>query len=101
SDALSVSLADVLPAQLQGAKFCEGVACDPSTGSSWSSPYGLDVIAAGGSKTVRIVAKVDPSTLVASISNTATVSTSTNELNTANNSSHEATTVHRPGADSS
>ena len=84
ASAAAVSLTDVLPVALTGAKFCTGAACDPSTGAAWTSPQGLGTIAAGGSVTVKIQGTV---TGCADLSNTATVSTSTPETNTGNNSS--------------
>ena len=84
ASAAAVSLTDVLPAALTGAKFCTGPACDPSTGAAWTSPQSLGAIVAGGSVTVKIQGTV---TGCSNLSNTATVSTTTTESNTANNSS--------------
>ncbi len=59
SDAAGVSLSDTLPVELTGETFCEGAACDPSAGGAWTGSTSLGTIAAGGSKTVKIRAKVE------------------------------------------
>jgi uncharacterized repeat protein (TIGR01451 family) len=98
SDAQSVSLADILPAGLSGATYCTGAACDPATGSAWSSPLSLGTLPAGQSTTVKVRAQVDPATAAGTITNTATVSGSTTDPDTSNNSATATTTV-APSAD--
>src|SRR5439155_1415380 len=55
----------------------------------------LNTIAAGSSKTVRIVGTVDPSTTSTSISNTASVSSSLDDPDSSNNSASTSTVVNR------
>ena len=96
ASAAAVSLTDVLPAALTGAKFCTGPAGVVDR-RGLTSPQSLGAIVAGGSVTVT-----DPGTVTgcSNLSNTATVSTTTTESNTANNSSGAIpTTVACPTID--
>ncbi len=95
SDAQAVSLADSLPAELQNATYCTGAACDPSSGSAWSSPLSLGSLAAGGSLTVVIEAQVKANTSagVERISNTASVGSGTDDDDASNDSATATTDV--------
>jgi uncharacterized repeat protein (TIGR01451 family) len=89
SDALGVSVADTLPA---GTTFVSA-----SNGGAFASgvvTWNLGTIAAGSAPVTRtLVVLVNPST-TSSLSNTATVSSSTSDPNPANNSATEATAVN-------
>jgi uncharacterized repeat protein (TIGR01451 family) len=94
ADADSVSLVDVLPVELTGATYCTGSGCDPTGGGAWSSPLDLGTLAAGETVIVRIGASVpadttDGTTLV----NTATVSSTTTEIDPSDDSATISTTV--------
>jgi uncharacterized repeat protein (TIGR01451 family) len=97
SDAQSVNLSDALPAGLSNAKYCvdSASACDPSTGTNWSSPLSLSTIAAKSSKTVRIQATVGASAYP-SITNTASVTSATADPTTPNSASAITTVNKRP-----
>src|SRR5439155_13751784 len=92
SDAQSVSLSDALDSHLTGAKYCLGSGCTPS--STWTGSVSLGTLAAGASAIVIIQASVDPSTPSGyDIHNQASVSSSTTDPNTANNTASADTTV--------
>ncbi len=94
SDALSVTLTDVLDASLIGATYCvdSGSGCGPS--SAWTGSVNLGTIAAGAAVVVVITATVDPGTPVgATIANSASAGTTTPDPDGANNVSSTSTTV--------
>ena len=94
ADADSVSLADVLPVGLTGATYCTGSGCDPTGGSAWSSPLDLGTLSAGSSVVVRIGADLPADTPDGTtLSNTATVSSATTELDPSDDSASASTTV--------
>src|SRR4029078_1022137 len=76
-----------------------GSVCDPTTGSSWSTPQSLGQInvGVGNAVTVRIIAKVNDNVAKDTVmTNTATVSSSTSgsvDPVSSNNSSTATTTV--------
>ncbi|MCS5491194.1 DUF7507 domain-containing protein, partial [Algoriphagus limi] len=89
SDALAVSVSDVLPAGLSL------ISATPSTGT-WSAPtWTIGTLGAGESTSLILVASVDPSVSHNStITNTAAVTSSTPDPNTSNNTSTDDTTVN-------
>src|SRR5207344_2644832 len=96
SDNSASTLNDTLSAELQGAKYCTGAACDPAAGSSWSGSLALAGINAGDTTTVKIRAQIKPSSTVTTLSNTASVSgQSPTDPVAGNNSDTTSATVTR------
>ena len=83
-----MTVSDTLPTQLTG------VSVSSSQGSCAAFPCNLGTIAAGNNATITVTGTVNPNTPDATVlSNTATVSSSTTDPNTANDSDTETTTV--------
>ncbi len=94
--ASAVQVADVIPSELTGAVYCVGAGCDLSISAApWSSPLILGNLAPGESETVKIRARAaasDPGGTT--MTNVATVSSSTPDSVTDNNQAMaEATTL--------
>jgi uncharacterized repeat protein (TIGR01451 family)/gliding motility-associated-like protein len=89
SDAVNVSVADVLPSELTL------VSATPSSGS-WAAPnWSIGTLNAGASRSMVIVAKVNTNVTQGTvISNTATVTSTTADPVSANNSDTETTAVN-------
>jgi uncharacterized repeat protein (TIGR01451 family) len=81
SDALNVSLEEVNPS-ISNLQY----SLDNATWMSWSSPFSLGTLHAGNTESIYLKGIV-LSSVTGSLSNTATVTTSTTDPNTANNSS--------------
>src|SRR5690349_1747015 len=96
SDAEAVVLHDVLDPALQNPNYCvdSSGTCTPLA-NPWpgSNDVALGSMAAGSTQVVTIVATVDAGTTETSISNTATVSSPTNDPTPGNNSSSTTTPV--------
>ena len=98
SDAQNVKLFDALSPKLINPKYCLGSGCDPTAGSTWSSPVTIGLLAPG-SQVLRIASQADPGLPVGatSVSNAATATADTLRLdNSPNNQSSNSvsTDIH-------
>ena len=82
SAAQNVELADQMPGALLGPELS---ADGGTTWSAWSSPYPLRTLLPGDSRTVLIRGTVSPSAQAGTLSNTASVSSTTPDPNPDNN----------------
>ena len=84
-----------IPLDSGSAKFCIGVACDPSTGVAWTGSTNVGTLLNGADAVVRIQVTVSESGINnADFGNTASVSSDLGDPDTANNSDFELTTIH-------
>ncbi|MCY6958952.1 DUF7507 domain-containing protein [Clostridium brassicae] len=90
SDAENVSLQDIVPPEMLNAEFSidGGLTFNP-----WVSPYNIGSLVSGSSVTILIRGIVDPSYTGGSLSNTATVSSTTPDPDPTNNTSTVVTQV--------
>jgi uncharacterized repeat protein (TIGR01451 family) len=93
SDALSVSIADVVPVSVLSPQY----SLDGGLSwNAWASPYALGTLNAGANFTFAIKGTINPSAQHGSIlNNTVVVTSTTPDPNTGNNTSVASTTVNR------
>jgi uncharacterized repeat protein (TIGR01451 family) len=89
--AATVTLSDTLPADLTAPSFTTTAGSCSIASGRLSCPLGT--LAGGGTVTVTVAGTLSMSTAVTSISNTASVSSSTDDLNPANNTASVVTAV--------
>ena len=93
SDAQAVTLTDVLDSALVLPMYTLDYGSGPGVPMSWLGSVNLGTLAPGDSVDVVITATVDPSTQPGMLSNTATVSSSTDDPDESDNTSTAETTV--------
>lgn len=100
SDAQSVNLNLTLPSQLINGKYCTTAGCDPSTGTSFTSPLALSIgtiVAGAPTGTVRVEAHADPALRggpITGVTTTPNLSSTTIDPTSGNNSkTSNATTI--------
>ncbi|MBC7088613.1 MAG: DUF11 domain-containing protein [Tissierellales bacterium] len=91
SDVRNVIVQDTLPSQLQNIQYSVD---NGSTWGNWTGSLNLGTLSANSSKYVLIKGKIPSSTPDGSITNTASVTSDTLDLNSANNNDSESTTVN-------
>ncbi len=92
SYAQNVVLTDNVPSELQNSEYSED---GGATWNSWGGNLSLGTLANGESKEILIRGTIDPSFTGNSISNTASVSSDTNDQDITNNSATQDTTVNQ------
>ncbi|MEX2135828.1 MAG: DUF11 domain-containing protein, partial [Chloroflexota bacterium] len=94
SDAVGVTLTDVLDTSLLGATYCLDFGSGCGSSSPWTGPVNLGTLQAGASVDVVISATVDPTTPDGTIiPNAASVGATTPDPNSLNNASSTTTRV--------
>jgi uncharacterized repeat protein (TIGR01451 family) len=98
SDALSVTLIDILDASLTGATYCLDLGSGCGASSPWTGSVNLGTLPAGASVDVVISATVDPATPDGTIiANAAIAGTTTSDPNSLNNASSTLAQVTNNG----